>query len=83
MGCSVFSFFRWFSNSVCDGLDSGLVVVFFLFLVEYIAGKLVLGAYVSFGIREAIFVSLVDEVSNASTKAISDSNLFCNNFKVS
>ena len=26
MGCSVFSFFGWFSNSVCDGLDSELVV---------------------------------------------------------
>ena len=83
MGCSVFSFFRWFSTSVFDGLDSELVAVCFFFLVEYIAGKLVLGAHVSFGIRETIFVSLVDEVSNASTKAILDSNLFCNNFKVS
>ena len=54
MGCSVFSFFVGFLT-VCDGLDSGLVVVFFLFLVEYIAGKLVLGAHVSFWYQENHF----------------------------
>ena len=35
-----------------------------------------LGAHISFGIRKIIFVFLVDEVADFSTKAISDSNFF-------